>query len=43
MSENDKKVPLIIPDYHTKWGMRDTLSFLKREDVKVSFLKFWEW
>ena len=43
MSENDKNVPLIVCDFHTKWGKRHTLSFFKRGDFKVSYLKFWEW
>ena len=43
MSENDKKVPLIIRDFHTKRGMWDTLSVFKRGDFKVSHLKFREW
>ena len=29
MSENDKKVPLIVRDIHTKWGIWDT-PFQKR-------------
>ena len=40
MSENDKNVPLIVSDFHMKGGKRDTLSFLKRGDFKVSYLKF---
>ena len=43
MSENDRKVPLIIRDFHMKSGMCDLLSSFKREDFKVSYLKFWEW
>ena len=30
MSKIDKKIPLIIRDFHTKLRMWDTLSFLKR-------------
>ena len=40
MSENDKNVPLIVCDFYTKWGKRDTLSLFKRGDFKVSYLKF---
>ena len=29
MSDNDKNVPLIVYDFHTKWGKRDTISFPK--------------
>ena len=35
MSENDKNVPSIVCDFHTKWGKRDILSFFKRGDFKV--------
>ena len=38
-NKNDKNVPLIVCDFHTKWGKRDTLSFFKRLDFKVSYLK----
>ena len=31
MSENNKNVPLIVCDFHTKWGKRDALSFSKEE------------
>ena len=27
MSENDRNVPLMVCDFYTKWGKRDTLSF----------------
>ena len=40
ISENDKNVPLIVCDFHTKRGKRDTLSFFKSGDFKVSYLKF---
>ena len=40
MSENYKNVPLIVYDFHTKRGKRDTLSFFRRGDFKVSYLKF---
>ena len=40
MSENDKNVPSIVCDFHTKWGKKDILSFFKRGDFKVSYLKF---
>ena len=43
MSENDKKVPLVIRDFHTKLFMWDTLRVFKRGDFKVSYLKFCEW
>ena len=43
MSENDQNVPLIVYDFHTKWGKRDKLSFYRRGDLKVSYLKFLEW
>ena len=29
MSENDKNVPLIVSNFHTKQGKRDTLSFFQ--------------
>ena len=29
MCENDNNVPLIVCDFHTKWGKRDTLSLFK--------------
>ena len=32
MSENDKNVPLIVCDFHMKWGKRDTLSFFSEEE-----------
>ena len=35
MSENDKNVPSIVCDFHTKCGKRDILSFFKRGDFKV--------
>ena len=38
MSENGKKVPLIIRDFQTKRAMWYTLSFFKRGDFKVSCL-----
>ena len=34
MSENDKNVPLIVCDFHTKWGKRDTLSFSQKKSFK---------
>ena len=40
MSENDKSVPLIVCDRHTKCGKKDTLSFFKTGDFKVLYLKF---
>ena len=43
MNENDKTVPLIICEFHTKCGRRDTHSFFKRGDFKVSYQKFCEW
>ena len=38
MTENDKNVPLIICDFHTKSGKRDTLSFYKRGDLIQGFI-----
>ena len=32
VSENDKNVPLIVCDFNTKCGERDTLSFFRRGD-----------
>ena len=40
MSENDKNVPSIVRDFHTKSGKRDILNFFKRGDFKVLYLKF---
>ena len=39
MSENDKMCLLIVCDFYTKSGKRDTLSFVKRRDYKVSYLQ----
>ena len=45
MIENDKKLPLIIHDCHTKWGLCDTLRFFfsKKEISRFRQIKFWEW
>ena len=40
MSENDKNVPLIVCDFHTKSSKRDTFNFFRRGDFKVSYLNF---
>ena len=40
MSENDKNVPLIVCDFHTKWGKRDTLSFSKEEISRFHIWNF---
>ena len=40
VSENDKNVPLIFCAFHTRCRKRNTLSFFKRGDFKVSYLKF---
>ena len=39
MSENDKKVPLIIWDFHTKWGMWNPLGACSHEPGTVNYPK----
>ena len=34
MSENDKNVPSIVCDFHTKWGKRDILSFFQKRRIQ---------
>ena len=36
MSENDKNVPLIVCDFYTKCGKRNTLSFLQKRRFQGS-------